>query len=241
MPLEIKEIPTKLETIKADLADLGELTRKEINTLIVFFTAIFLWLGGPFIGPMIKISIPEDYVALLAFVLLFLPGLRVFDSWKQASAEIDWGGLILIAGGISAGMMLAETGAARWVAWGLLSGVGGFHPILKVLAVVTCVEFLKIFFSSNSVTGAVVMPLIIVLALDLGINPWVLAGPAGIAASMAFIMVTSSPTNVIPYSSGYFSILDFAKAGILMTICAIIIVTMSVSIFGGFANMSIWK
>ena len=147
---------------------------------------------------------------------------------------------MLIAGGISAGMMLAETGAARWVAWGMLSGIGGFHPLIKVAAVVTMVEFLKVFFSSNSVTGAVVMPLIIVLALDLGINPWVLAGPAGIAASMAFIMVTSSPTNVIPYSSGYFSIMDYAKAGVLMTIAAIIIVTLSVAVFGRFANMNIW-
>ena len=57
---------------------------------------------------------------------------------------------------------------------------------------------------------------------------------------MAFIMVTSSPTNVIPYSSGYFSIKDFAKVGILMTIVAIFCVTLSVSVFGRFANMNIW-
>ena len=239
-PPEIKEIPTKMETIKNDLRNLGPLSRKEINTIIVFFLAVCLWLGGPFLEPIIKRPIPEDYVALTAFLLLFLPGLRVFDSWQDIQKHIDWGGLVLIAGGISAGMMLADTGAARWIAWGMLSGIGAFHPVVKVLVVVTMVELLKIFFSSNSVTGAVVMPLVIALALDLGENAWVLAGPAGIASSMAFIMVTSSPTNVIPYAAGYFSISDFAKAGVLMTIAAICIVTLSVAVFGRFANMNIW-
>ena len=177
---------------------------------------------------------------MLGFVLLFVPGLRVFDDWKVAAKSIDWGGLVLIAGGISAGMMLASTGAARWLAWGMLSGVGELHPVLRVLAVIGMVELLKIFFSSNSVTGAVVMPLIIALAMDIGMNPWILAGPAGIATSMAFIMVTSSPTNVIPYSSGYFRISEFAKSGVVMTIIGILAVTASVAIFGRFANMNIW-
>lgn len=239
-PPEMKEIPVRLDKIKEDLKNLGPLNRKEKNTMAVFFLAVFLWVFGPFLTSITGVKIPEDYVALLAFLLLFMPGLRVFDSWKDAQKEIDWGGLLLIAGGISAGMMLAETGAARYVAWGILSGAGDLHPIIRVLIVVVMVEFLKIFFSSNSVTGAVVMPLIIALALDLGMNAWILAGPAGIASSMAFIMVTSSPTNVIPYSAGYFSITDFAKAGVIMTVAAIIIVTLSVAIFGRFANMNIW-
>ena len=239
-PPEFKEIPTSLDKIRQQLHDLGGLTSKEIRTLIVFVIIVTLWLGGSAIGSLIGVRLDEDLVALLGFVLLFLPGFRIFESWKEASNSIDWGGLVLIAGGIAAGMLLASTGAARWVAWGLLSDVGSFHPVIKVLAVVTIVEMLKIFFSSNSVTGAVVMPLIIALALDVGVNPWVLAGPAGIASSMAFIMVTSSPTNVIPYSSGYFSIKDFAKVGILMTVVAIFCVTLSVSVFGRFANMNIW-
>ena len=85
-----------------------------------------------------------------------------------------------------------------------------------------------------------VLPLIIALAMAIGMNPWILAGPAGIATSMAFIMVTSSPTNVIPYSSGYFRISEFAKSGVVMTIIGILAVTASVAIFGRFANMNIW-
>ncbi len=239
-PMEMKEIPITLESIHTELKKLGGLNTKEIKTLVVFVVAVCLWLFGSYLTPIFGFKTPEAFVALLAFVLLFLPGLRVFETWKDASRSIDWGGLILIAGGISAGLLLASTGAARWIAWGALSEVGSLHPVLRVLAVITLVELLKIFFSSNSVTGAVIMPLIITLAMDIGMNPWVLAGPAGIASSMAFIMVTSSPTNVIPYSSGYFRISEFAKAGIVMTIIAILCVTFSVAVFGRFAGMNIW-
>lgn len=239
-PPEFREIPITLDSIRDELRSLGGLKVKEIRTLVVFVVMVALWLGGAHVAPILGFKAPEAFVALLGFVLLFMPGLRVFEDWKDASRSIDWGGLILIAGGISAGMLLASTGAARWIAWGALSEVGNLHPVLRVLAVITLVEVLKVFFSSNSVTGAVVMPLIIALAMDIGMNPWVLAGPAGIASSMAFIMVTSSPTNVIPYSSGYFRISEFAKVGVVMTIIAICCVTLSVSIFGRFAGMDIW-
>lgn len=239
-PPEFREIPTSLDSIQQELHSLGGLNTKEIRTLIVFVTMVSLWLFGTQLTPYLGFKVPEGFVALGGFVLLFIPGLRVFDDWKEASKSIDWGGLVLIAGGISAGMLLASTGAARWIAWGMLSEVGSLHPILRVVAVISMVELLKVFFSSNSVTGAVVMPLIIALALDIGMNPWVLAGPAGIATSMAFIMVTSSPTNVIPYSSGYFRIAEFAKVGLVMTVIAIFSVTLSVAVFGSFANMNIW-
>ena len=148
---------------------------------------------------------------------------------------------MLIAGGLCAGTLLSNTGAARYVAWLLLSGLGTWNPLMRVAMVVIAVELMKIFFSSNSVTGAIVLPLIIALSQDLGMPAWAIAGPAAIATSMAYIMVTSSPTNVIPYSSGYFSIKDFAKVGIIMTVIGIAAVTVSVAVFGNLNGMNIWS
>ncbi len=238
-PPEIKELPFKLENVREDLQKMGNLSRKERNTLVVFCLTVFLWLFGPVLSKF-GFTLPASGVALLGFCLLFLPGLKVYENWAEAGKEISWSGLMLIAGGIAAGIMLAETGAARYISWAMLSGLESLHPLLRVALIITMVELLKIFFSSNSVTGAVIMPLVIMLAIDLGMPPWAVAGPAAIATSMAFIMVTSSPTNVIPYSAGYFSIKDFAKAGVPMTIAGIIIVTLVVAVVGRFAGMNIW-
>ena len=202
---------------------------------------VFLWIAGPQLREVFGFPLSDAGIALLGFLLCFMPGLTVFEKWQEASDAIDWGGLMLIAGGLAAGTLLSETGAARYIAWAMLSGLQEWHPILRVVLVIVVVELMKIFFSSNSVTGAIVLPLIIALAQDLDMAPWSVAGPAAIASSLAFIMVTSSPTNVIPYASGYFSIKDFAKSGIAMTLAGVICVTASVAIFGNFNGMDIFN
>ncbi len=73
--------------------------------------------------------------------------------------------------------------------------------------------------------------MVIALAAALDLNPWYLAGPVALATSMAFILVTSSPTNVIPYASGYFSIKDFARPGIFLTIVIPLCITIAFLIF----------
>jgi sodium-dependent dicarboxylate transporter 2/3/5 len=104
--------------------------------------------------------------------------------------------------------------------------------VLIVFVVVLGVSLMKVAFSSNTVTGIIIVPLLIALAKNLGLDPVVVAIPAGITASLAFILVTSTPTNVIPYSSGYFSIADMAKAGLWMTIASCICVTISICVIG---------
>ena len=94
------------------------------------------------------------------------------------------------------------------------------------------VMILKIALSSNSVTATIVIPIMIALADNLGLDALSIALPASITASLAFILVTSSPTNVIPYAAGYFSIRDFARAGIVMTLVTTVIVTFVIFIVG---------
>ena len=45
-------------------------------------------------------SMSDAGIAMLGFLLCFVPGLNVFDKWSDAAKEIDWGGLMLIAGGL---------------------------------------------------------------------------------------------------------------------------------------------
>lgn len=238
---EIDHLPVSPEGIREQLAYRGKLDRREKNIMGIFCLTVFLWLAGPILRSHFGFALSDAGIALLGFLLCFVPGINVFDKWSDAAKNISWDGLMLIAGGLCAGKLLADTGAARYIAWLLLSGLGTWGPIMRVAMVVVAVELMKIFFSSNSVTGAIVLPLIIALAQDLSMPAWAIAGPAAIATSMAYIMVTSSPTNVIPYSSGYFSIKDFAKVGIVMTVIGIACVTLSVAVFGNFNGMNIWS
>ncbi len=63
------------------------------------------------------------------------------------------------------------------------------------------------------------------------IDVWATLAPAAFTSSLAFILVTEGPTSVIAYTSGYFTIKDFAKAGIAMTVVAGLVVAISLTIF----------
>ncbi len=229
-PLEKIDLSMSEEDIEEQARQLGKITGKEISVIAIFLLTISLWILGPFIkewtgGAISFLSI--SYVAIACSLFFFLPGLEVL-SWKEAENDISWGGIILIVTGLALGMAIYKTGAAQWVAWISFRAIGNLHPAMIIFIIVLGVSLLKVMFSSNTVTGIIVVPLLIALAGSLKLDPALLAIPAGITSSLAFILVTSTPTNVIPYSSGYFSIGDMVKAGLFMTIASSICVTVSV-------------
>jgi sodium-dependent dicarboxylate transporter 2/3/5 len=233
-PSEIGSIPISKEEIRREIREMGPLTYREKWTLFIFLITIGTWLVTPFIKESTggKVDLPMQAVALGGALLLFLPGIEAIN-WRDAQDDVDWGGIILICAGISLGMVVYQTGAARWLSWVILGPVVKLPGFFRVFAIVLVVSILHMAFSSNTVTGTIIIPLLIALATDLGINPWLICAPAAFTSSLAFILVTETPTNVIPYSSGYFTIKDMAKAGIVMTFAAALCVGISILVFGG--------
>jgi len=238
-PLDLKAASTE---VRGREGSPGRASRREWLAMGIMGLAIALWLLRPLLdrwtnGATGFMSI--SFVAIACACLCFLPRIEVI-TWKEAEQDIDWGGIILVMSGLSLGMAVYRTGAAEWLAVLGFSKLGLVHPIGQVFLVVFGVALLKVAFSSNTVTGVIVVPLMIALSKQLGIQPGLLAIPAGITASLAFILVTSTPTNVIPYAAGYFTIRDMARAGIWMTLWASICVTISIALFGKFSGLRIF-
>jgi len=229
-PLEDINLSLSEEDIEKQRLELGKISPREIAVVIIFIITIALWILGPFIkkwtgGTVDFLSI--SYVAIGCSLFFFLPGLDIL-TWQEAESNISWGGIILIVTGLALGMAIYKTGAAEWIAWISFRAIGSLHPAMIIFVIVLGVSLLKVMFSSNSVTGIIVVPLLIALAGSLKLDPALLAIPAGITSSLAFILVTSTPTNVIPYSAGYFTIGDMVKAGLYMTVASSLAVTVSV-------------
>jgi solute carrier family 13 (sodium-dependent dicarboxylate transporter), member 2/3/5 len=238
-PLEDISLSISEEEFQQRSQELGPLTKKEILVLMIFGVTIFLWIFAPFIkgwthGAIDYLSI--SFVAITCACIFFVPGVNVL-TWQEAEREISWGGILLIVTGLSLGMAIYKTGAAEWIAWTAFHAIGALHPVAIVFVIVFGVSIMKVMFSSNTVTGVIVVPLLIALAQNLQLDPVLLGIPAGITASLAFILVTSTPTNVIPYSAGYFSIGDMAKAGIWMTFASSACVTLSIAVMGRLVNL----
>jgi sodium-dependent dicarboxylate transporter 2/3/5 len=110
----------------------------------------------------------------------------------------------------------------------LLGGIAGVPVLVQPFVIVLAVCGLHLLFSSNTVTASIIVPILVALARDLGLDVWTVVAPAAFASSLAFILVSEGPTTIIPYSSGYFSIKDMAKAGVVVTVIAAASVAVSV-------------
>jgi sodium-dependent dicarboxylate transporter 2/3/5 len=228
---EISHLTKTKEELRAEYDALPTPDREEKVTMIVFALTVFLWLSTPLWENLLGINIPISMPVLLTGALFFFPGVGA-TPWKTVEEEISWNSIILIVSGISLGMVLYQAGAAEWLAMLFLGGIGGVNPFVLVLAIVLVVSFIKIFLSSNTVTATIIIPIMITLSTALGIDTLSVTIPAALTTSMAFILVTSTPTNVIPYSSGYFSIRDMAISGTVMTLVAAPIVAVTIFVIG---------
>jgi sodium-dependent dicarboxylate transporter 2/3/5 len=230
-PPELDHLPFTSDDVRRRLDGLGPLASAERWTLAIFAIVIATWLITPFVAGWSggAIDPPVEAVALAGGLALFLPGVRVL-SWKEAEREIEWGGLMLIVAGLSLGLVVYQTGAARWLAWVLLGQLTLVPTLLQSFVIVLAVAVLHMLFSSNTVTASIIVPILVALAHDLDLNVWATVAPAAFTSSLAFILVSEGPTTIIPYSSGYFSIRDLARAGVVMTVGAAACVAVSVGV-----------
>ena len=224
-PPEIKEIPISREDVDAQLRELGPITANpnQLRAILVPLVAIVLWLGFPDMG--------LAWIAVAVSLLLFMPYVGFLD-WKSAERSAQWGSAVLVAAGIGIGTVAYNTDLATYVAYSALGTFMGSLPEFLRLALTSWITaLLHAVFSSNTLTGSIMAPLMIPLAEALETDVWRTVAPAAFTSSLAFLLVTEGPTSVIAHSSGYFSIRDFAKAGIPMTLAAGLIVAISLSIF----------
>ncbi|MCG8478027.1 MAG: anion permease, partial [Spirochaetales bacterium] len=233
---EITHLKKSREELKREYEALPKMEREERVTLVIFVLTVVLWLTTSLWERLLGIGIPISMPVLLTAAIFFFPGVGS-TKWKTVEEEISWSSILLIVSGISLGLVLYRTGAAEWLATLFLGGVGGLAPFPMVLLVVLAVSFLKIFLSSNTVTATIIIPIMITLSTALGIDTLSITVPAALTTSMAFILVTSTPTNVIPYSAGYFSIRDMAVSGTVMTLVASPIVAGTIFLVGRFTGL----
>jgi sodium-dependent dicarboxylate transporter 2/3/5 len=231
-PPEMKKLKVTREELKKELADMEPMNREERLTLAIFVLTVLAWVFTPLLQGPLGMTIEISFPALLAACLFFLPGMTR-TKWKEIEGDIDWAGILLIVSGLSLGTYLYKTGAAEWLAVMLLGRIGDVPLFAQLFLVTLGVCLLKVVFSSNTVTATILIPLIIGLGKALGMDVTAITLAAGLTSSLAFILVTTTPTNVIPFNAGYFSIKDMAGAGLALTVVASLIIASVFMVVGG--------
>ncbi|MDX1357433.1 MAG: SLC13 family permease [Clostridia bacterium] len=176
------------EFYKLELQKLGRISKAEVASLVLLTMAVALAFARPFYEKILP-GFKPPYVFLLLGVLTFFlraGGKRVMD-WKHAAKNINWGLMILFAGGLAIGGLIVDTGAAASIA-GLVTGRGGLFAM--VLVIVGIGMFLANA-SSNTAACAVLIPIVITVASGSGADPLPYVFLAVAACNSAYMLPTS--------------------------------------------------
>lgn len=195
---------------------LGTISVAERTTLIVLAMAIALWLAPTIAELTLKHTAPEfvDWISthltanvagVLASLLLFAIPVRGAEgghaiTWRDA-AKIDWGIVLLLAGGLSLGTALFESGLARELGQSLADATGA-NTLWSITALGLGLSILVSQFASNTATATAVMPVMVGVAQSAHVNPIAPAIGVALGASLGFAMPFSTATNAIVFTSG---------------------------------------
>ncbi|MCF0017987.1 DASS family sodium-coupled anion symporter [Pseudomonas stutzeri] len=213
--------------LEKEMAALGPMSRAEKMVAVVFVLAAAAWIFQPLLADYID-GVNDTSIAMAAAIALFLIPVdlhkRVFlMDWEQAN-KAPWGVLLLFGGGLSLAGVIGASGLAEWIA----SSLGAFDalPLLAMIALVVTVIIFLTEITSNTATAAAFLPLLGALAVAQGLSPEMLAIPAAVAASCAFMMPVATPPNAIVFGTGQLPIQAMIKAGFVLNLFGVLLVSL---------------
>ncbi|MEJ8802234.1 SLC13 family permease [Pontibacter sp. H249] len=170
--------------------------------------------------------LPLSIAFLLAAILTIL--FRCISADKAYSA-IDWRLLVLIGGMTAFGTAMENSGAADFLAHGIVDLLGpmGKLAVLGGFVLLTVVLTQPM---SNAAAALVIVPVALRTALELDADPRTFAIAIMLAASVS--MVTPfEPACILVYGPGRYRFWDFIRVGTPLTVLLILVIIFLVPIF----------
>ena len=219
---------------------LGRLSTAEKRVLLIFIGTASLWIFKDLLNKVLPVKLDDSMIALIGAVALF-----IFPSGKlnhqgtiseneehelsggllqwADTKKMAWGILLLFGGGLALAGALEKEGLIKNLGDWLSQFAGGGFTLLLMVAIIS------LFISevmSNIAQVIVFSPVVCSLADSVGMNPLILGLAMTLAASCASMMPMGTPPNAIAFASGHIKIKQMMKAGFVMNIIAIVLITL---------------
>ncbi|MFK7950653.1 MAG: DASS family sodium-coupled anion symporter [Saprospiraceae bacterium] len=227
-PNHLPEKSNSKALIQNELQQLGKINSTEIKVLIIFFSAIILWITRSLINPYlqsISLELSDAGISMMAaFALFAIPfkfnnGEFALD-WKDTE-KLPWGILILFGGGLALAGALAQAGIIDLIGNIIAQNQG--LSIITVTAVLILVLLFMTELMSNVALVAIFAPVVAGIALGLDAEMLHLLIPITMASSCAFMLPMATPPNAIVFASGYIKVHEMAKVGVILNLIAVTI------------------
>lgn len=138
------------------------------------------------------------------------PGEKLMD-WNKCK-KLQWNIILLLGAGLAIADGVRNSGFAD-----VLSKSLDFleqAPYLAIAPTVCLISALMTeLITSNNAATTLIVPLLIQIAITMHIHPLFLMIPGAIGAQFAFMLPTSTPSNVIGFTTGHIETIDTIKVG----------------------------
>lgn len=167
--------------------------------------------------------------AMFGFLLVRHDGSRLME-WKTTQKKIVWELMYVFAGGLAAGTLVNNSGAAAAIGSVVAESnlTGGFTTVLVIIALTVILSDI----TSNTATAAVAMPIVVSIIQGIDKNPIPYIYIASIGVNLSYMLPTS--IRAIPVGYGL-EPKYMLKKGIPITI--VVILLMSIA---GYLMLRFW-
>lgn len=185
--------------------------------LLVLIPAVFGWM-------------PIAITAILGVAFMILTGCLTME---EAYRSIEWKAIFLIAGMLPLGIAMDQTGAAQFLANGMIALIGGLGNYV-LLAGFFLLAALASQFMPNPAVAVLLAPIALSTAADLGVSPYPLMMTVAVSASAAFLSPVGHSANILVMGPGGYRFSDYFKVGLPLTFLTMIIVLIVVPLVWAF-------
>jgi di/tricarboxylate transporter len=146
-------------------------------------------------------------------------------SVPNARQALELQTLFAIAGAIALGLALLNSGAVHAIAHSAVSTVGRWGPY-AVLAAIAVLTMLFTEVVTNTAAAALMFPLAVATALDLGVDPRPFVMVVALIASASFLTPIGYQTNLMVYGPGGYRFTDFTRVGLPLSALLLVAATL---------------
>jgi len=145
-------------------------------------------------------------------------------SVPSARRALELQTLFAIAGAIALGLALLNSGAVHFIAHSAVATVGQWGPY-AVLAAIAVLTMLFTEVVTNTAAAALMFPLGVAMALDLGVDPRPFVMVVALIASASFLTPIGYQTNLMVYGPGGYRFTDFTRVGLPLSLLLLLAAT----------------
>jgi di/tricarboxylate transporter len=164
--------------------------------------------------------LPIAIAAVLGGAFMVLTGVLTMD---EAHRYIEWPAVFLIAGMLPLGIAMQNSGAAQYLADGMMGIVGDLGP-LAILAGLFILSILASQVMPNAAVVVLMAPIALATAAESNASPYAFLMGVAIAASASFMSPVSHPANILVMGPGGYRFKDYIRVGLPLTILVFVVV-----------------